>query len=749
MPDDPAPPLRHEPDAPLVSVIMANHNGAAFIDAAICSVLRQTLSRIEIVVADDASTDDSVARVARHAAEDPRIVLIRRPVQAGAAAARNSALDRARGTFVAVMDSDDLMHPDRLRRLVDLAWLHDADIVADDVLAFSDKMSEVPRALLQHRAEGWVEAAAYVEANAMDGGPALGYLKPLFRRQAIAAHGIRYDTSLPIAEDYAFVLALLLRGARFWVSRDLTYFYRRHPASLSHRLSVLALERMRDADAALVVPAALAPKLAAALARRRRHLDAALAFERLVGALKHRRWRAALAVCRSRPATIPRLFGVLATRLRRLAEAGLRRPSSAGRPGLCLIARQRLVGKVNGSSNYLLTLCDTLQSRGFDMHLICPSPAMFGRWPVLWLRPDMAVFASIRIRGAWRMGRLVIARDPRRAFQAGLAVTARLLARTGISITAVPAPFAVAVPWERDDFLFVARNTRSRADAILADYAFLTEAIPYALRPDAPSAVVMHDLFSADPARPDTQPSPLVEIAAEAEMALLSNADAILAIHPAEAAAIRRHLPLHRVLLTPMAVTAAAAPQPGDDTSCLFVGSAAAPNVEGLGWFLAEVWPDLRARLPTVTLTVAGGVAARVSVRPDGVRFLGQVGDLAPLYRQAGVVISPLRRGSGLKIKLVEALGHGKACVVTSVTLQGVADLVGTAVLRADTKDAFAEGVAALLSDAPRRATLAAAALDVARQHFSEAACTAPVADFFLAGLAHLAAAPTPERLAA
>jgi succinoglycan biosynthesis protein ExoA len=104
-----------------------------------------------------------------------------------------------------------------------------------------------------------------------------------------------------------------------------------------------------------------------------------------------------------------------------------------------------------------------------------------------------------------------------------------------------------------------------------------------------------------------------------------------------------------------------------------------------------------------------------------GVRMMGRVADLAPLYRCADAVISPLRAGSGLKIKLVEALAHGKAVVATRLTAQGVEDLVAGTVILADTPRSFAAGVLYLLNNPEARLTRAAVGLQIARQNFAPA----------------------------
>jgi succinoglycan biosynthesis protein ExoO len=270
---------------------------------------------------------------------------------------------------------------------------------------------------------------------------------------------------------------------------------------------------------------------------------------------------------------------------------------------------------------------------------------------------------------------------------------------------------------------------------LIADYAFLTEALPYALRPDARTAVVMHDLFSSRPAQfARTGTTDSVTLLDEAsEMRLLGQAEAVLAIQAEEAEAVRRHLPSTRVIVAPMAAEPVAAAQPGEGTELLFVGSGTAPNVAGLQWFLDAVWPAIRRGAPAATLSVVGTVGRAIAAAPEGVQLLGRVAELGPLYARAAVVISPLHAGSGLKIKLVEALAQGKAVVATTVTTQGVEALVAGAVAVTDEAGGFAAAVLALLADPALRQARGAAALAVAREAFSPAACHAGLLDFLQA----------------
>jgi len=403
---------------------------------------------------------------------------------------------------------------------------------------------------------------------------------------------------------------------------------------------------------------------------------------------------------------------------------------------VCLLTRQRIVGRTNGSSTYVLSICDHLKRSGFTLHYLSPSPATFGRWPWLRLGPELDVFATVRIRGGVKFGRTVMNTRWRAWFEAGLVAVEAILRRLGASVTlSRPAPYAIAAPVTEADKAFLRRRAGPALQGILVDYAFLTEAAAELRQPQAPVAVVMHDLFSSRGeqfARLASADS-VAALSFEEEMRLLSRAGLVLAIQDEEAQIVRKALPGVGVALTPMAVSARALARPGLDDTLLFVGSKTAPNVDGLEWFLREVWPAVRAARPAARLRVAGSVCQSVRQPAPGVDYLGVVPDLAGEYETAGVVLSPLRAGSGLKIKLIEAMAEGKAIVATSVTLQGVDELVRPTVAAADTAEDFTSAIVGLCGDGERRRELGARALDVARSHFGPAACYGRLVDYFSA----------------
>lgn len=234
-----APPVR-------VSVIMPARNAAPFVDGALRSVRGQSLADLEILVIDDGSSDATLAIVEGHAREDGRVRLLDGAGR-GPAAARNIGLSEARGGWAAMVDADDLILPDRLQQLLDGAESAGAHIAADNLMAFYD----------DGRADHvWLTGSSWAQPRRLDlttflsGGEAagrdegLGYLKPIFRLDWLRGHGLEYDESLTIGEDFDFVSRALAAGAVYVFQPFAGYRYRRRSGSVSHRVSTAQLEAM-------------------------------------------------------------------------------------------------------------------------------------------------------------------------------------------------------------------------------------------------------------------------------------------------------------------------------------------------------------------------------------------------------------------------------------------------------------------------------------------------------------------------
>ena len=303
--------------AELVSVVMSNYCGARWLPAAMQSVLSQTHQAVELVIVDDASTDDSVKVIRAAMAGDARIRLIESPQNLGPSGARNLALAAARGSWVAVMDSDDLIHPARIERMLAAALHLRCDAVADDMIFFGETEDVSGRTLMQSLALTSARPLSLGDLlhsdHAGSGLPPYGYLKPLIRRGAL--DGLTYDPTLRVGEDFDFYARLLLRGARVMLLPDTLYLYRRHSASLSHRLSTDVLAPLIAAHGALE---SAAPRgdaaIGLALRQRRDALTWALHYAQLVGAFKQRDVAALVGLLARRPHLVKPLWQSLRER---------------------------------------------------------------------------------------------------------------------------------------------------------------------------------------------------------------------------------------------------------------------------------------------------------------------------------------------------------------------------------------------------------------------------------------------------
>ena len=159
---------------------------------------------------------------------------------------------------------------------------------------------------------------------------------------------------------------------------------------------------------------------------------------------------------------------------------------------------------------------------------------------------------------------------------------------------------------------------------------------------------------------------------------------------------------------------------PPDPARLLFIGSFNhLPNLLAIEWFLSEVWPLLKTE-PTLHL-IAGArheyyldfyrAQVRVNLEVPRIEVTGFVADVRPAYRQATVVIAPLRASAGTNIKVLEAMAMGKAIISTPAGVNGLQDLAaGADFYLANDAAEFASAIDALLADPARRQAFEASA---------------------------------------
>ncbi|HEY6454409.1 MAG TPA: glycosyltransferase family 2 protein, partial [Steroidobacteraceae bacterium] len=125
--------MRSNLSVPPVSVIIPAYNAAAFLHRAVHSALKQSIPVLEVLIVDDASTDDTVAIADALSLNDSRIRLLTLSENSGPSVARNAGLEAAKGQWVAILDADDAYLPERLEWMLQTAIESDADIVVDNI----------------------------------------------------------------------------------------------------------------------------------------------------------------------------------------------------------------------------------------------------------------------------------------------------------------------------------------------------------------------------------------------------------------------------------------------------------------------------------------------------------------------------------------------------------------------------------------------------------------------------------------
>jgi glycosyltransferase involved in cell wall biosynthesis len=240
------------PVAPLVSILLPAFNAADTLPACLHSIQRQTEPGWECVVVDDGSIDGPLECARQLARRDRRFVAVTSP-HSGLVATLNAGLAQCRGTFIARMDADDLMHRHRLALQVEALGHPELAAVGCHVRLFprgplTDGRLEYERWLNSIDSPDRVRAEAFVECPIAH--PAL-----MIRRKVLASFGYR-DAGWP--EDYDLVLRLLAAGLRIGVVPRRLICWRDNPARLSRTSPTYALESFTACKAAFLATGLLA-----------------------------------------------------------------------------------------------------------------------------------------------------------------------------------------------------------------------------------------------------------------------------------------------------------------------------------------------------------------------------------------------------------------------------------------------------------------------------------------------------------
>lgn len=320
-----------ETPTPDVSFVIAAYNAADTILCAVRSAAAQEGITAEIIVVDDCSTDGTRDVVSSAGVPAVRLIALER--NRGPGGARNAGFAAARGRWIAVLDSDDTVRPDRLRRLIGIAERYNADIAVDnlDVLHLDGRVERMfPDTLLAGMP--LLTLADFIDSNRIFRSTHnFGYMKPVFRRAFLEGNRLAFDEHLRIGEDYLLLASALACGGKCVVIPEAGYVYHIRETSISRVLELHHVEAMLAGDRRFLARFPLEGAAAAAQRRRTRNLRETHAFLAFVRHLKNRSLGPALKVALGDPLALRHLRMPIAARWRRLASPSASRKAAPPR----------------------------------------------------------------------------------------------------------------------------------------------------------------------------------------------------------------------------------------------------------------------------------------------------------------------------------------------------------------------------------------------------------------------------------
>lgn len=251
-----------------------------------------------------------------------------------------------------------------------------------------------------------------------------------------------------------------------------------------------------------------------------------------------------------------------------------------------------------------------------------------------------------------------------------------------------------------------ALHATHRFDLVCVEYVFMSKALE-AFGDDVIKVLDTHDCFAERHRRylQQGQKPQWFSTTEEEETSGFLRADAVLAIQSQEAQGfaerVRRRTSQGCTVLEFGHILAEVAPVlPSSEPVGIFLGSDNPINVSALQWFIEAVMPLVRAEEPRFRLKVVGSVCKAIGV-VDGVEKLGFVDDLADAFSQASVNVNPIRMGTGVNIKLLDAMMYGMPCVSTRTGARGLEEHAGRGICLVEDTDAkgFARHVLECIRD--------------------------------------------------
>lgn len=218
----------------LISVIVPIYNTETYLPECLTSIINQTYSNLEIILVDDGSRDQSLSICLQYRDADPRIKVISRP-NSGVSAARNCGIESASGDYIAFVDSDDMIKPNMLELLYQKMTSFQVDLVACN-FEYDYGGRRIPK--IGRLPSGFYRSEELKEIL-IDDGTMSGILfgsvcTCLYQKRMIAAHQIRFASTVKYNEDGVFNLSYLFYATSVYVLSETLYIYRNYKNSAMH-----------------------------------------------------------------------------------------------------------------------------------------------------------------------------------------------------------------------------------------------------------------------------------------------------------------------------------------------------------------------------------------------------------------------------------------------------------------------------------------------------------------------------------
>lgn len=215
---------------PTVSIIVPVYNAQNTIRCCIESVINQIYQDFELLLVDDGSSDESGAICDSYALKDKRIIVFHNENR-GVSAARNFALERAKGEYLQFLDSDDWITADATQQLVQTARKYNCDMVISDFYRVINERVSVKGDIEEDSVMSREEFAAHMMENPADFYYGVLWNK-LYRRSIVEEHRLRMNPDICWCEDFLFNLEYIRYAYRFYALNVPLYYYVKTKGSL-------------------------------------------------------------------------------------------------------------------------------------------------------------------------------------------------------------------------------------------------------------------------------------------------------------------------------------------------------------------------------------------------------------------------------------------------------------------------------------------------------------------------------------